>query len=57
MNQHHAGSDGATTLKQQDPATIEEEKDSKAELYNVTHSSDVVHPVIKTFPQTILSEH
>ena len=54
MNQHHTGSDCPTTLKQQNPATIEEEKDSKTELNNVSHSSYVVHPVIKTLPQSIL---
>ena len=42
MDEHHAGSDGSTTLEYQDPAAIEEEEDSKEELNSVTDSPEMI---------------
>ena len=47
VDEHHDGPDGATTLKEQDPTTVEEEEDGKAELNSVAKSSNVVHAVVK----------
>ena len=47
VDEHHDGPDGATTLKEQDPATVEEEEDGKAKFNSVAKSSDVVNTVVK----------
>ena len=47
VDEHHDGPDGAATLEEQDPATVEEEEDGKAELDGVAKSSDVVNTVVK----------
>ena len=52
VDEHHDSPDGATTLEEQDPATIEEEEDGKAELDGVAKSSDVVNTVVKRLPES-----
>ena len=39
--EHHAGSDSSSALEYQDPATVEEEEDSKEELDSVTEPPEV----------------
>merc|ERR1719430_1079140 len=55
VDKHHDSSDSATTLKHQDPTTIEEEEDSKAELNGVPKSTNIVDAVIKRLPKTVLT--
>ena len=47
VDQHHDGSDGAATFKEQNPAAVEKEEDRKTEFDRVAKGSDVVHAVIK----------
>ena len=47
VDQHHDGSDGAATFKEQYPAAVEKEEDRKTEFDRVAKGSDVVHAVIK----------
>ena len=47
VDEHHDGSDGASALKEENPASVEEEEDGKAKLDSVAKSSDVIHTVIK----------
>ena len=47
VDEHHDGSDGAATFKEQNPAAVEKEEDRKTEFDRVAKGSDVVHAVIK----------
>ena len=49
VNEHHDGADGAARLEEEDPAAVEEEEDSEAELHRVAHGLRETFRVHRSF--------